>query len=119
MAGKTELFIFMFRAEIENSLEDAKALISLWDKRFKSDEVTNYVYSENEVFLAQEVMGLKGLLDHLNTLDPANFMKADDIAFEIDDMIKRKVDDFEDPEVIYMIVNRKIKKILSYLNMQD
>jgi spore coat protein CotH len=109
----------MFRVEVENSLEDAKALTALWDKRFKSAEITNYVYSENEVFLAQEIMGLKGLLEHLDTLNPVNFVKPDDIAFEIDNMIKRKVDDFEDPEVIYMIVSRKIKKILSYLNMQD
>jgi hypothetical protein len=119
MVSKAELFILMFRAEIEGSLEDAKALIELCEKRFKNEEITNYVYSENEAFLAKESAELKGLLAHLETIDPAKYLKAEDIALEIDNMIKRKVDDYEDPEVIYMIVGRKIKKILTYLNMQD
>jgi hypothetical protein len=109
----------MFRAEIENSLEDAGALVELYKKRFKSEEITSYVYNENEVFLAQETAGLKGLLAFLDSLDSVKFSKAEDVANEIDSMIKRKVEDYEDPEVIYAIVSRKIKKILTYLNLRD
>jgi hypothetical protein len=119
MAGKAELFLVMFRAEIENSIDDAKALGELCEKRFKGEEITSYVYNENEVFLAQETSGLKGLLAHLDTLEPAKYSQAEDVASEIDNMVKRKVDDYEDPEAIYMIVSRKIKKILTYLNMRD
>jgi hypothetical protein len=119
MVSKAELFIIMFRAEIENSLEDARVLTDLYEKRFKSEEITNYVYNENEAFLAQETVGLKGLLVFLDSLNPAEFSKAEDVAFEIDDVIKRKVEDYEDPEAIYAIASRKIKKILTYLNMRD
>jgi hypothetical protein len=119
MVSKAELFIVMFRAEIKNSLEDAGALVELYEKRFKSEEITNYVYNENEAFLARETAGLKGILVLLNSLDPAKFSRAEDIALEIDSMIKRRVKDYEDPEVIYAIVSRKIEKILAYLNMRD
>jgi hypothetical protein len=119
MVSRAELFIIMFRAEIENSLEDARVLIELYERRFKSEEITNYVYNENEAFLARETSGLKGLLALLDSFDPAKFSKAEDIALEIDSMIKRRVKDYEDPEAIYAIVSRKIKKILAYLNMRD
>ncbi|MDR2071733.1 MAG: hypothetical protein LBP81_10005 [Treponema sp.] len=109
----------MFRAEIENSLEDIRVLVELYEKRFRGEEITSYVYNENEVFLAQEIGGLKGLLVFLDSLDPAKFSKAEDIADEIDTMIKKRVEDYEDPEAIYAIVSRKIKKILTYLNLRD
>jgi hypothetical protein len=119
MGGKADLFIFMFRAEIENSLDDAKTLIDLCEKRYKSGEITSYVYNENGAFLERETLSFKGLLSYLDTLDPSKYSQVEDVASEIDNMIKRKVDEYEDPEVIYVIVNRKIKKILTYLNMRD
>lgn len=119
MVSKAELFIIMFRAEIENSLEDAGALTDLYERRFKSEEITSYVYNENEAFLARETLGLKGLLALLDSLDPAKFSKAEDAAGEIDGIIKKRVKDYEDPEAIYAIVSRKIKKILTYLNLRD
>jgi hypothetical protein len=114
-----ELFIIMFRAEIEHSLEDARVLTDLYKKRYKSEEISSYVYNENEVFLAQEIAGLGGLLVFLDSFDPAKFARAEDVASEIDTMVKQKVEEYEDPEVIYSIVSRKIKKILTYLNMRD
>jgi hypothetical protein len=119
MVSKVELFIIMFRAEIENSLEDVRALTELYKKRYRGEEITIYVYKENEAFLAQETVGLQGLLVLLESFDPAKFIKAEDVAVEIDTMVKQKVADYEDPEVIYAIVSRKIKKILTYLNMRD
>jgi hypothetical protein len=109
----------MFRAEIENSLEDADALFNLYEKRYHRDEITNYVYNENGVFLTQEITGLRGILTFLDTLKPEKFSSVEDIASEIDSMIKKKVEDFEDPEAIYGIVSRRIKKILNYLNMKS
>jgi hypothetical protein len=109
----------MFRAEIENSLEDAGALAGVYEKRFNSEEITGYVYKENEAFLSREIAGLKRILVFLDSLDPAKFSRAEDVASEIDNMIKRKVKDYEDPEVLYAIVSRKIGKILTYLNMRD
>jgi hypothetical protein len=119
MDNRVELFIVMFRAEVENSLEDVKALAGVYEKRFKGEEITRYVYSENEAFLSREIAGLKGILVFLDSLDPAKFLKAEDVANEIDNVIKKKVKDYEDPEVIYAIASRKIKKILTYLNMRD
>jgi hypothetical protein len=109
----------MFQAEIENSIEDASALIELYKKRYKSEEITNYVYSENEVFLTQEKTGLKSLLAYLEKIDIKSYSKVEDLASEIDNMIRKKVEVFEDPEAIYAIVSRKLKKILNYLNMKS
>jgi hypothetical protein len=109
----------MFRAEIENSIEDVTALADLYEKRFKSDEITNYVYNENEAFLAKEIAGLRSLLTYLETVSPEKFSGAEVLALEIDNMIKRKTEVYEDPGAVYGIVSRKIKKILTYLNMRS
>jgi hypothetical protein len=109
----------MFRAEIENSIEDVTALADLYEKRFKSEEITNYVYNENEAFLTNEIAGLRSLLTYLETISTEKYSNAEELASEIDNMIKRKAEVYEDPGAVYGIVSRKIKKILTYLNMRS
>ncbi|MDR1949908.1 MAG: hypothetical protein LBQ38_10995 [Spirochaetaceae bacterium] len=119
MPDNAELFLIMFRAEMESSLEDAEDLAAAYKKRFGRDEISSYVYNENEAFLAQEIAGLKGLIARLAVFSAKDFQTAEDMAAFIISGVHEKAELFENPEAVYRIVNRKVQKILVYIKMRQ
>jgi hypothetical protein len=115
MACRVKFFLTMFRGELENSLDDARYLAEFYEKKLKGSEITNYVYNENEAFLAQEIRGLKGFIEYIDTLSPGEHDTVEDIVSKIDDMIKRRIREYADPGAVYDIVTRKIRRILVYM----
>jgi hypothetical protein len=104
----------MFRAEIESGLEGIQYLAESCEKKFKGGEITNYVYNENEAFLARETAGLKRLLAYIDGF-PAGEKTVAEIALAIEDMVKKRAEEYEDPEAVYQLVHRKIRRIRGYL----
>ncbi|MDR2177263.1 MAG: hypothetical protein LBP20_04370 [Treponema sp.] len=118
MSGTAELFLVMFHAEMKSSLEDAEELVALYKKRFNRDEITNYVYNENEAFLAQEMAGIRGVIAQIEGFSARDYRSAEDIAAVIENRVHEKAELFENPEAVYRLVHRKIQKILSYIGMR-
>jgi hypothetical protein len=108
----------MFREEIEESLDNIQYLIDSYERKFKNGEISNYVYSENESFLAQEMVGLRRFLAFIASISP-DLKTPEDIAILIGDVIKKKMEDYEDPEAVYRIVNKKLEKTLRYLKFRE
>jgi hypothetical protein len=115
MAGRVKFFLTMFRGELENSLEDAQYLAEAYKKKLKGSEITNYVYNENEVFLAQEITGLRGLMAYVDSLSPGENDTIETIVSSIDGIIKQRIQEYADPGAVYDIVTRNIKRILAYI----
>jgi hypothetical protein len=117
MSDQVSLFLTMLKEEIEESLDNIQYLVDSYERKFKNEEITNYVYSENEAFLAQEMTGLRRFLAFIASISP-DVKTPEDIAILIGDVIKKKMKDYEDPEAVYRIVNKKLEKTLRYLNLQ-
>jgi hypothetical protein len=107
----------MFRAEVENSLDDAKDLAAAYAKRFKQDEITNYVFNENEAFLAQEIHGISELITEIADYGASRFGDEKEAAETVRGLVRERVSAYGDPEAVYRIVDRKIEKILKYIAM--
>ncbi|MDR0402662.1 MAG: hypothetical protein LBH35_03630 [Treponema sp.] len=118
MSDKIGLFLAMLREEIEESLDGVRYLADSYERKFKNGEITNYVYSENEAFLAQETAGLRRFLAFIASISP-DVKTPEDIVILIGDVIKKKMKDYEDPEAVYRIVNKKLEKTLRYLEIQQ
>ncbi|MDR2143925.1 MAG: hypothetical protein LBP29_06115 [Treponema sp.] len=118
MSGRIKAFLTMFREEIEESLDNIQYLIDSYERKFKNGEISNYVYSENESFLAQEMVGLRRFLAFIASISP-DLKTPEDIAILIGDVIKKKMEDYEDPEAVYRIVNKKLEKTLRYLKFRE
>jgi hypothetical protein len=54
MVSKCAYFLKVLRAELEDLLEDLKAVEAQYRQRFDSLEITNYVLLENEALLIRE-----------------------------------------------------------------
>jgi len=118
MSSQTELFLSMYKEEIEESIENIRYLKESYERKFKNEEITNYVYSENEAFLSQEITGLKGFLSLIQTFSPEN-KTPEELAISIQDVVQQRLKGYEDPEAVYLIVNKKLERALKYLKLQD
>jgi hypothetical protein len=118
MSNQVDLFLTMLREEIEESLNNIQYLVDSYERKFKNGEVSNYVYNENEVFLAQEIVGLRRFLAFIASISP-DVKTPEDIVILIGDVIKKKIKDYEDPEAVYLIMNKKLEKTLRYLKLRQ
>ncbi|MDR1507536.1 MAG: hypothetical protein LBI67_10595 [Treponema sp.] len=118
MSNRVRLFLTMLREEIGESLDNIQYLADSYERKLKNGDVTNYVYNENESFLAQETAGLRRFLAFMDSISP-DVKEPEDIAILIGNVIKKKAEDYEDPEAIYLIINKKLEKVLRYLRLQQ
>lgn len=118
MPERKRLFMKILKAELEDCLEDVEDLKNLYQRRLLKNDVTNYVYNENEALLKQELNGIHKALKSLDTLDLDAYENVDTLAAAVDAMIQKKVLEYEDPEAVYQIAKRKLLKVLRYVNEQ-
>jgi hypothetical protein len=107
----------MFREEIEESIGNIKYLKDSYERKFKKEEITSYVYNENDAFLSQEITGLKRFLHFLGTVSPDTGV-VEDIVSLIENMVQQRLKGREDPEAVYLIVKKKLEKTLKYIKIQ-
>jgi hypothetical protein len=118
VSGQTELFLSMYREEIEESIGNIQYLKDSYERKFRNEEVSNYVYNENEAFLSQEITGLKSFLSLIKTFSPEG-KSPEELAKAIQDVVQQRLKSYEDPEAVYLIVNKKLEKTLKYLKLQS
>ncbi|MDR1929133.1 MAG: hypothetical protein LBQ44_00750 [Treponema sp.] len=114
---RTKRFLALLKEEIEDNLGSIQYLVQSYDRKFKGGEITNYVYSENGAFLAQETAGLKKFLCFLDSISPEG-KTAEDVVLLVKEAVKQKSREYEDPEAVYGIINRKLEKSLRFFTGQ-
>ncbi len=114
MPERKRLFLKVLKAELEDCLEDVEDLEILYERKHRGDEITNYVYNENQALLKRELAGLKNVLQTIDDVTLDSYVSVDALAADVDAMIQKKVLEFEDPEAVYGIAKRKLLKVLRY-----
>jgi hypothetical protein len=115
MPGQKKLFLTMFQAEMEDSYGDVLYLSGVNENRFKTNEITNYVYSENKAFLDREASGLKKLIAYIGSINAEAYGGVEEMALAVDTLLKKRTEEQDNPEAVYGIISRKIKKVLTYI----
>ena len=115
MPEQKKLLLKIFKAELEDCIEDVEELIKLYDRRHGSNEISEYVYMENEALLTRELGGLRKVILALDGIDQEQFEDLQALATAVDGMIQRVVSEFEDPQAVYGIAKKKLRKILGYI----
>lgn len=118
MPERKHLFIKILKAELEDCLEDIEDMDHLYERRLSKNDITNYVYKENEALLKRELDGIRKALEALSSIDIDPYENVDTLAAAVDAVIQNKVLEYEDPEAVYQIAKRKLLKVLRYVNEQ-
>jgi hypothetical protein len=118
MPERKKLFLKILKAELEDCLEDVEDLTNLYERRRDKEEITNYVFQENEALLSREFKGLKNIILSIDRLDSEGYASVEAFAAAVDEILQRAVLEFEDPEAVYGIAKRKLLKVLRYVSEQ-
>lgn len=115
MPERKRYFLNILKAELEDCVEDVEDLAILYERRYGSQEITPYVFSENQALLSRELSGLRSVLSTIDDVAVDGYASVDDLAAAVDAMIQRQVLEYEDPEAVYGIAKRKLLKVLKYV----
>ncbi|MDR0590115.1 MAG: hypothetical protein LBG25_06175 [Spirochaetaceae bacterium] len=115
MPGRKNFFLTMFQAEMEDSYGDVLYLSQVNENKFKNGDITNYVYNENKAFLVHEASGIKELIAYIGTINADDYQDIEEMAAAVGELLKSRAKEQDDPQVVYGIIARKIKKVLTYI----
>jgi hypothetical protein len=110
-----KLFITLFRAEINDAMEDLEQFSLILENRLNKGAITNYVYSENEALLGKEISALRKLIPHIDSFNIDTCKDVNTLALNLKNMLQMKVEEMDDPQAVCEIIRRKTKKVLNYI----
>ncbi|MDR0877555.1 MAG: hypothetical protein LBN21_05840 [Treponema sp.] len=113
--GQRKLFITLFRAELEDSLEGLEHLSYILEHRLNNGEITNYVFNENETLLSREISGIKRILSAFDAVDPDGYQSVEALAQGTVEVLKQKAAEQDESQAVQGIIERKTKKVLNYI----
>jgi hypothetical protein len=115
MANGVRHFKRLLKAELEDLIEDIGLLEEHYRERFAGEEITPYVFQENEALLMREIDSINKFIQIVDGIDTRLY--KDTLGFEADLTARAKdlIDHFDDPEAVYLFIKRKIDKVHMYL----
>lgn len=119
MADGRSIFLKMCRAEIEDLLEDMGVVEGRLKERFTKEEVTNYVYLENDAVFRIECATLIGILKLVDGIEVSHYTSIKALRDELEKKIQSFVDEESAPLIIYEVMSRKLRKIYSYVQDEE
>jgi len=108
-------FISIFRIELQDLTEDINDLIEILEKRKSCQEITNYVYMGNKGVLLNEIASVEELLDTISTIDAYQYESVEDMIADVHQMIEKRIQERDFPEVVRDLVQRKFDKVCKYV----
>ncbi|MDR0689037.1 MAG: hypothetical protein LBG08_02050 [Spirochaetaceae bacterium] len=115
MPEQKKLFLTMFQMEMEDSYGDILYFSGVNERKFKDNEITNYVYTENKAFLEHEASGVKELIAAIGSINAEDYKDVTEMARAVGELLTNKAKEQDDPQAVYGIIARKIKKVLAYI----
>ncbi|MBN1695984.1 MAG: hypothetical protein JW881_00600 [Spirochaetales bacterium] len=112
-------YLKILAIELDDLESDIKFLIEKYKQKKDSETISNYVFLENLVVLNSELCGISSFKKLMNEFDPASYATIEDFLDGIKARFKRKIIECGLPEGIYMIIERKLIKVYTYVGQID
>lgn len=112
----TRHFVRVLKVELEDLMEDIRHRIQLNDARFQREDITHYVHDENMALLNREIEALVNFIGIVDAIDVAIYKDVDEIEGTLLEASKSLVARMEDPEAIYVQLQRKMRKVRKFLS---
>lgn len=119
MERKCLRFLKILRAELEDLLEDLKAVEDRYRQRFAKSEITNYVFLENEALLSREEESVRALMASIDGMNSSGYKSVEEIVEALDAVAREFITTKEYPAAVHRLLRRKMEKVLSYVMAED
>lgn len=114
MKNRIERYLKILKIELEDLEQDILDAEIILRKRLDEHKITDYVFMENLSTFKAELAGIKKMEQEIDDL-PGKYDTLDEIVAHISDFIKERVMEAGLPEVVYVLIKRKLDKIYKYL----
>ncbi len=115
MKDLLQKYLKLLKIELEDVEEDLSVLLELHEQRKQRGEITNYVFLENVAVLKKGILGIRNFLQSVDILDAGKYSSLTEMIEDIDNLFKQKTKDYNFPEAIYTLTERKFNKIAKYI----
>lgn len=115
MKEKIKKFFKILYVEIEDAQEDLEFLADLHTQREQRGEITQYVFRENLSLIKKEIDFVRVILEQFHELSELNYASLDDLIRDLDDKIRKKVEESGCADAVYTILRRKMEKVKRYV----
>lgn len=106
-------------AELEDLGEDIRLVEGRMKEGHSANEISDYVYRENDAVLRRELAGLKTLIVFIDGIDVSLYKSVADLVTFLEARIPEVLREHEDPEAIHGFFTRKLRKAERYVARDD
>ncbi|MDX9958125.1 MAG: hypothetical protein AB7T74_02130 [Clostridia bacterium] len=115
MANGVRHFKRLLKAELEDLIEDIGLMEEHYRERFAGEEITPYVFQENEALLMREIDSINKFIQLVDGIDTRLYKDTSGLEADLTARARNLVDHLDDPEAVYLFIKRKIDKVHMYL----
>lgn len=119
MGNAVRHFLRLLKAELEDLVDDINLLEERYRERFAGEEITPYVFQENEALLMRELDSVVKFSRIVDAIDPGLYKGTADLEKGLAEHARQLVGRYEDPEAVFVFIKRKIDKVHLYLATGD
>lgn len=118
MEGKIRKYLEILKIELEDLVEDIEFNKDILTKRHEGREITEYVFMENIGLLKKEILGIEKVQKML-VESSKEINCVEDIRNNVENYFKDRIRSAGLPEVVFLLVNRKLEKVGRYMAIDD
>ncbi len=115
MKHKMERYLKILKIELEDLEYDIQYGEEILRKRFEEHKITDYVFMENLSTFRTELAGVKKMEKEIDSLVD-KYETLDELVVHINEFFKKRVRESGLPEVVYVLIKRKLDKIYKYIS---
>lgn len=118
MKHKMERYLKILKIELEDLETDIAFSEEILQKKYDDREISHYVFLENLSTFKAELMGIREMEGEIDQLID-KYETLDDLIKDVYQFFEKKVEDAGLPEVVFVLIKRKLDKVYQYLAIKS
>ena len=119
MHEKVQTFLTLFEIELNDLQKDIELLIERYREDHDKEVISNYVFLENIALMKNELFGIDSFRDLVRSIEPTDYCSTILLADDLRCNLRERCRSRGIAASIYLLAERKIRKILSYIEHQQ
>ena len=117
MKHKMERYLKILKIELEDLENDIAFSEELLRQKHDEHKITDYVFMENLSTFRSELLGIKEMENEIDKLVD-KYDDLEDLMKDVYKFFEDKVRDAGLPEIVYVLIKRKLDKVYQYLTIK-
>ncbi|MDC7125153.1 MAG: hypothetical protein PQJ46_06280 [Spirochaetales bacterium] len=118
MDSKIKKYLKILTIELEDLVVDLTFNEKIIEQRLKRHEITEYVFRENVSLIKKEIIGI-GKIKKLIKTSSKGIKSIESFREIVENYFKVEIEAAGIPDVVMLLVNRKLDKVEKYINIED